>query len=176
MLSRSLNYHKPKSEWVWTSSSLSTQGIFQFTKNILLHKKFISTVQKFFSNQINYRLPRIVWAKKENFCWALKIFRVLNFLHPKGPRWFHTKTFWLIKIFCCTPKFFSVPEKSFSSTYIHQPTKNLSCTKKILSAPRKSLWAPKENPLPQKVTHHCIKIFSEAKKVFRYPKDLHLNG
>ena len=146
MLSPALVYQKPKSGWVWPSSSLSNQNIFHSLKiptlckrNFCYMKKSFSNLQNFFSTPKVFHLPRNALTKQLKFCRGLKSFTGPKIFLPKRPLRLHAKTFRLPKIFWHLQESFNIFEESFSSTKIHQPHKSISGGKKNISPPKERL-------------------------------------
>ena len=112
MLSHPLNYQKPKPGWVWPSSNLSTQGIFE-PPNIptvhkiifLLHKK-PSAIYKNSSAPKNFSSSKKCLKKTVNFCRALRSFSRPKFLSfqktflASFKKLLAPQNFWHQKIFC----------------------------------------------------------------------------
>ena len=124
MLSHPLNYQEPKSDWVWSSSSLSSEEIFQtpkflqFTKIILLHK-----ILKHFTKVLQQPKIFIFQERFEQSKFSAELltaFQDQNFLLPKDLLGSKQKPF-------SSPKFYASQNKFLASL------KNHSVEKKFIS-------------------------------------------
>ena len=179
MLSPPLSYQEPKSQWVWPSSSSSTEATFQPPQIPTVHKKsscYTKILQHFTKNF--YYPKKLSYSQKclkktANFCRALISF--------SGPKSFASQKSSLVSNKnLLTPDNFLGTKLNFSTLKNHSAQQRFISRLKSFQVPGKIFQLERrfynltKKSLTIKNTQLCINVFSEAEMIVRYPKELHL--